>query len=300
MASRTRIPWKRFLKCGISLGVFVFSAIKVFLLRLAGKIPEGSCIILYYHSIPPEQRADFARQLDVLRRIASPIAITAEVTSLNPGSRNIGITFDDALENFVTCALPELEDRGIPCTIFVILEAIGKNFGAPGRLEKVMSLEQLQELPADLVTIGSHTSTHPFLPSLSREDARRELIQSRVELEKLLNREISIFSFPFGGFTEELVALCHEAGYRRVFTTLPKFALSRADEFVVGRIRVDPTDWPLEYRLKLAGAYRWLPLAFALKRRMLSYAILARMFGLKRPRLGPRVPIAVIRESGGQ
>jgi peptidoglycan/xylan/chitin deacetylase (PgdA/CDA1 family) len=299
MESPERIPWKRILKCGISLGVFAFSTIRAFLVRLAGKTPQGSCIILYYHSIPPEHRAEFAHQLDLLLRIARPIAITGEVM-LNPGARNVGITFDDALENVVTCALPELKGRGIPSTIFVISEAIGKNFGAPGCLEKVMTLEQLRKLPDDLVTIGSHTSTHPFLPSLSKEDARRELTQSRVELKKILDREIPLFSFPFGGFTEELVALCHEAGYQRVFTTLPKFAFKHADEFVVGRVRVDPTDWPLEYRLKLAGAYRWLPLAFAFKQKILSHVVLGRMFGLKRPLMGPRVPIAVIRESGGQ
>ncbi len=38
----------------------------------------------------------------------------------------------------------------------------------------------------------------------------------------------------------------------------------------MGRVRVDPTDWPLEFHLKLMGAYRWLPMAIALKRRLLA------------------------------
>jgi hypothetical protein len=42
-------------------------------------------------------------------------------------------------------------------------------------------------------------------------------------------------------------------------------------EFVLGRISVEPTDWALEFRLKLLGAYRWLPQAIALKRKLKAY-----------------------------
>jgi hypothetical protein len=39
---------------------------------------------------------------------------------------------------------------------------------------------------------------------------------------------------------------------------------------VVGRIEVSPTDWPLEFRLKIRGAYQWLPLAMSAKRKVVS------------------------------
>jgi hypothetical protein len=42
------------------------------------------------------------------------------------------------------------------------------------------------------------------------------------------------------------------------------------DEFVTGRIDVQPTDWQIEFRLKVLGAYRWLPHAFAVKRALLN------------------------------
>ena len=31
-----------------------------------------------------------------------------------------------------------------------------------------------------------------------------------------------------------------------------------SDDFVVGRVQVDPWDWPIEVRLKALGAYRWM------------------------------------------
>ena len=98
---------------------------------------------------------------------------------------------------------------------------------------------------------------------------------ARTKLEAMLDRHVREFSFPFGAFNERLMEFCREAGYERAYTTLPALAVKRPNEFVVGRVRVDPTDWPLEFRLKLAGAYRWLPMMFSLKRKIFSTASLS-------------------------
>lgn len=265
--STARIPWGRLLKCGISLGVYFFSRVGNALVRLLGSKQAGSCVILNYHSIPADQRRAFARQMDILKSRATPLRIEPNVT-LEPGQHFAAITFDDGFENFIEEALPELRSRNIPATVFIIVQALGKEFGNKQCFEKVMSVDQMRELPPDLVTIGSHTLTHPFLPSASYQDAHREIMESRVELERLLGRPISMFSFPFGGFKEEHIEMCRGAGYRRIFTTLPYLAFTSRREFAVGRVRADTFDWPLETRLKLAGAYRWLPLAFALKKKI--------------------------------
>jgi peptidoglycan/xylan/chitin deacetylase (PgdA/CDA1 family) len=105
--------------------------------------------------------------------------------------------------------------RKIPTTVFVISDALGKSFGPQGRPEKVMSSDQIRALPRDLVSIGSHTSTHPFLPAISEQDARIELAQSRAQIEAILDRNVPLFSFPFGGFNECLVAQCRDCwGFR--------------------------------------------------------------------------------------
>ena len=133
-----------------------------------------------------------------------------------------------------------------------------------------MSEQQLRQLPSDLVTIGSHTMTHPVLPSVDDKRLEQELRGSREKLEKIINREVKLFSFPYGAFDERVVEWCRETGYGRVFTALPVFALSEPQEFVTGRVGVNATDWPIEFRLKLAGAYRWLPYAYIWKRKIKS------------------------------
>ena len=214
------------------------------------------------------------------------------------GARYVGITFDDGFENFISVAFPELQRRNIPSTVFIILDALGNEFGTPELLEKVMSADQLRCIPQDIVTLGSHTLTHPFLPSLRREEAVKELLESRLQLENILNRSVTLFSFPFGGFTDELIQLSREAGYARVFTTLPRLAFNNAEEFAVGRIRADTTDWPLEFRLKIAGAYRWLPWAFAVKRRLLNNKLVVLARGASREsKTSQQIPSCLIRKS---
>lgn len=269
MRTTTHHTLDRIVKCAVSLVVFLGDAAGELLTRLAGKIRAGRCVVVYYHSVPTEEQEQFARQLNHLQRRATIVSLNHPV-DLSQGTLSVALTFDDAFENFVTCALPELQKRKIPATLFVITEALNKAFGPPDSFEKVMSAEQLMALPADLVTVGSHTETHPMLPEVFEDDGRREIAGSKRKLEALLGRRVELFSFPFGGFNYRLVRLCREAGYQRVFSTLPYLAFRERKEFVVGRVRVDPTDWPLEFHLKLVGAYRWLPFAIELKRKVLA------------------------------
>ena len=267
---------KRCIKLVISLAFAAGSGAVAVVRRLAGRRSGATCTVLYYHDIEPEDGARFARQMDVLVRMARPVQ--ADIAALPASSgRFAAVTFDDGFENLLVTALPELKKRGIPCTIFAITSAFGRvpswcgETGRFAREKRLMTAEQLAQLPEALVVIGSHTVTHPNLPRIERSKACREISESRAALETVLNRAVRLFSFPYGAFNEELVEVCREAGYARVFTTLPSRAFSRTDSFVTGRVPVEPADWEIEFRLKLMGAYRWLPVAFSIKRALLQY-----------------------------
>jgi peptidoglycan/xylan/chitin deacetylase (PgdA/CDA1 family) len=268
MENRIESRLKKLLKLLISLGFFGISYARDLIRRLSGTPVPGRCVVLYYHSVHPEQKERFARQMDILVRQAQPIP-AGNMAPLSGGRRCVAVTFDDAFESVLRNALPELEKRRIPATIFVIAGVMGRTTGWEGYPERTMTLDELKKLPSDLVTIGSHTMTHPALPLISEQEAKNELTESRAKLEALLHKRINLFSFPFGAFEEKMVGWCREAGYERIFTTLPHLAFSNPQEFVTGRVSVEPDDWLLEFRLKLFGAYRWLPWAFSLKRRLL-------------------------------
>ncbi len=261
---------KRIVKLAISALFWGGACVARFMRRLSGKEAPASCVILYYHSVPAEHRQRFARQMDKLARLTKPIKIDTTPV-LSPGVKYSAVTFDDSFDNIFDNALPELFKRDIPATIFVAPDLLGQRAewwpnGAPEQQEKISTAEKLRRLPPALTTIGSHTLSHPKLPLLETAEAERELSGSKARLEEMFKQEVKIFSFPYGAFNSKLVSLCKTAGYTRVFTTLPVMAFQEPAEFVTGRVGVEPTDWPLEFHLKLVGAYQWLPYAFSIKR----------------------------------
>jgi len=258
---------KRYLKLAVSLLVYALDCVWTLLRRLCGRKRNSSFVVLYYHSIMPEQRASFARQMDALLRRATPVSAGTN-PDRSTGRRYAAVTFDDAFESLIDHALPALQCRNIPCTIFAVSETFGQaanweDIDETHGNERIMSLTQARNVASPLVSFGAHTLTHPVLTGLDDSMANREIAGSRSRLRELVWQEIPLFSFPYGAFNHHLVGLCRDAGYERVFTTIP--APIQSDAFVVGRTPAAPTDSRLEFHLKLSGAYRWVGMASWLK-----------------------------------
>lgn len=88
-----------------------------------------------------------------------------------------------------------------------------------------LTLDQARQLASDpLVTIGSHTVTHPRLSRLSEEAVYGEMEESRRKLEGWLNVEVRHFAYPFGrsdACGPREFALAKRAGFRTALTTRP-------------------------------------------------------------------------------
>jgi peptidoglycan/xylan/chitin deacetylase (PgdA/CDA1 family) len=54
-----------------------------------------------------------------------------------------------------------------------------------------------------LIEIGAHTMTHPFLSTLSANDQRSEIQESKSILERILNQPVTSFAFPHGSSNAE-------------------------------------------------------------------------------------------------
>lgn len=273
MNAERRRTLRRGLFLSISLLFLGIRSSLLFVRRLLRTNTPGTCIILYYHSVPSEYKEAFARQLEILSEIGQPLN-PASPPNLTPGGRYAAVTFDDAFEDAVENAVPELVHRKIPAIFFVTPGFLGQAAAwwpqdQSERNRRIASVEQLRRLPSDLIEFGAHSVTHPRLSELGESDARREIVESRRSLEALLGREVDTFSFPYGDFNEQLVGWCREAGYRRVFTSESKEAFGNAADFVVGRVGAEPTDWTIEFRVKLLGGYLWRPWASAMKRKLL-------------------------------
>jgi peptidoglycan/xylan/chitin deacetylase (PgdA/CDA1 family) len=275
----------RFIKIMVSLAVWSMDMLWSLIVRLLGLEDGSRCVVINYHEIKAVHADSFRWQMDAILRWVNPIAAGGELPS-GGGRRYVAITFDDALNCILDTAVPELLKRHIPFSVFVPTGYLGKTpewiKGHPhncGGL-RVLTEEELNWLKkSGIVAIGSHCATHSNLLTLTQDQACAEIVESKQNLERLIGEEVELLSFPYGAFDLGHARLAKDAGYRRVFSILPKPFSSKPAPFVVGRVRVDPEDWRVEFFLKICGAYRWLPYAFWLKSKIID------LFGRKHSRL---------------
>src|SRR5262249_24378997 len=177
---------KRLAKLTISLAYLVAQGLARFVLQAMGRTPRQRLNILYYHGIPSADRANFTRQMQAIERGAR-VMPAFHRGSLPADKQNVAITFDDAYVSVAENALPELAARGFHCTIFVPVGSMGSRpiwtieEGSLDANEIVMPAEQVARLPSSLVTLGSHTTSHPRLSRIDLSDAREEIEGSRAK-----------------------------------------------------------------------------------------------------------------------
>lgn len=226
-----------------------------------GSNRQNCGVVLYYHAVPRALRAAFAQQMAWIADQAAPWSLSEPLLRVPFW---VGISFDDAYVSVLEYALPELEERGLPCTVFVPTGSLGqrptwiRSPGHPLGREQVMSAEQVQmiaQIPG--VQLGSHTVSHPDLTRVPKTVAERELRDSKERLEDLIGKVVELLSFPHGKWTPELVELSLDIGYRRLFGIQPTCLRGHRLPRVIGRVSVEPSDWPMEFFLKLHGCYRW-------------------------------------------
>ena len=76
-----------------------------------------------------------------------------------------------------------------------------------------MNWDELRSLDPELIAIGSHTFNHPILTTLSPDELRFEIAESRRSLEEKLGRKVEYFCYPNGVFNPAVVEQT-----RRVYT----------------------------------------------------------------------------------
>ncbi len=260
----------RLLKIFISILYLTIRNIKIFLYKTS---VNQQCVVLYYHSILDSQRERFIRQLDYLSKKYSFVSLS----SLNsqPSNKNlISITFDDGLSSILINALPELKKREIPTTIFIpaaYINSYPKWEQKDQEIyyeDRILNRDEIKELSDWGIEIASHTLHHTDLRTVHSEAAKEELQLSKSMLEEITGKEVVSFSFPYGSYNDDLIKLALDCGYNFVYTTQPEIISLPVKRKVFGRISVEPDDSLLEFKLKVAGAYSWLPGAIRLKRKI--------------------------------
>ena len=170
--------------------------------------------ILTYHSIDdygsvistsPET---FRRQMQFLKESACNVVALSEIVDdlrqdrpLAP--RTVALVFDDGYKNIYATAFPILQEHSFTATVFLITGYCGRYNDWPGNSpgierQPLLSWPEIKEMRRFGLDFGAHTVTHPDLTNLPRQQAEREIAESKAEIETQLGNEIGLFAYPYG------------------------------------------------------------------------------------------------------
>ncbi|MDB4619130.1 polysaccharide deacetylase family protein [bacterium] len=190
---------------------------------------------------------------------------------------NICLTFDDGFSSDYNLVLPELKKIDATATFFIVTDLLD----TPGYLET----GQVKSLSESGMQIGSHSKSHSNFLELNAGERMEELRNSKVILEKIIGKEVTTFSFPFGFCDDTCFEAVFDAKYSICCTS--KHGLSSISSSIVPRnsinnhtslSRIDKIFsagltqrnlWKLEDTIK-ENMKKFLPGPYAVIRRLIS------------------------------
>jgi peptidoglycan/xylan/chitin deacetylase (PgdA/CDA1 family) len=189
-------------------------------------VADGAVILMYHHvaadtpsstSVTPERFEAHLRYLERNDFNVAPLRNVLE--ALDAGrplpDRTVAITFDDGYASVLDEAMPRLERRAWPFTVFVSTHYVDEGYGG------YLDWEGLRELARPGATVGNHTRTHAHLVrrlSGEREAAwsarvRVEIVYAARRIESELGAAaIDVLADPYGEFDDAVGAIVEDLG----------------------------------------------------------------------------------------
>jgi peptidoglycan/xylan/chitin deacetylase (PgdA/CDA1 family) len=216
--------------------------------------------------------ANFERQMHWLAERELAISLK-DLESFLAGDASVPqdgtlITIDDGFRSVHRVALPILARYEIPAVVFISAGLIGNADASRREVEPYLSWDELAELVAAGITVGSHAMTHQSLGAMNESQVREECLRSRELLEKRLGPGVETVAYPFGtrgDFSDVTARVLKETGYRCVFTSQHGAIGPRADPMCLPRVKVEGGEGLRPFRLLCSGGMdAWRAVDYAL------------------------------------
>jgi peptidoglycan/xylan/chitin deacetylase (PgdA/CDA1 family) len=238
------------------------------LARSRGRLDGGALRVLLYHRVADDRDPlavsprRFREQMDFLASAGFEVIDLAQVVDEletgSPGSRTIGLTFDDGFADVRDQALPVLARHGFHATVFVTTGVTDgrTSFGWYDHQPPVLGWDEIGELDREgTLRFEAHTVSHPNLLDVDDARAAAEIGDCRVELSEHLGRPVTLFAYPAGLHGERERRLARQAGYRAAVSCEPGLNGPHTDRFALRRRQIDAADTLLDFRAKIGGGH---------------------------------------------
>lgn len=254
---RTKKNRWRYAAAGVAAAALLLGTIAYMALT---PVPEGVVILEYHmvedddglasderpYNVPP---AEFAAQLDYLQQQGYETITMQDYMRARKGKqelpeRAVALTFDDGYEDNYTEVWPSLAQRDMKATIYMVTNDIGR--------PRYLDWNELRDLQAHGIEIGSHTANHQPLTTLDEATQIDELRLSKLLLEWNGIHTVYSFSYPNGAYDATLPAKLQQEEYLNAVTGDAGVNTMTTDPYLLQRVNIPhPRFGLLEFKLRL-------------------------------------------------
>ena len=180
----------------------------IYLTRIvtSGEVPKGiRAPVLMYHAVSDDtwgikelfvRPSEMEKQLKYLVDHGYTTVTFEDLDRIDSIKKPVFLTFDDGYKDNYEELFPLLKKYNCKATVFMISGKLGK--------KHYLTEEMIREMAdSGLVSIQSHTVSHPKLAEITGEKLRAELRDSRVEIARLTKRIPFVLCYPSGSYNDE-------------------------------------------------------------------------------------------------
>ncbi len=193
--------------------------------------------ILGYHDFSETEQqtamrirtSKFREQMQTIRDLGLAVIPMSDFIAWKNGekaipAKSVVITIDDGWKSVYTDAYPILKEFGYPFTIFIYKDYLDGG-------SKAMTTTMVKDMLKHRATIGSHSTTHPYPQAVKKYQKTGvqeydkflevEMRESKRFLEQQFKKNIPLYAYPGGFYTDEMLTKAEQVGYSHLFTVQP-------------------------------------------------------------------------------
>lgn len=198
--------------CRLGINIFLLS-ILIFVNHAASAATQllpSRMVILQYHHVGNSTATTttitnqhFSQHLELIQQLGAEVVdIATGLTRIQQTPKElflVAITFDDASDTLLPYAIPELQRRNWPFTLFVNTLAVEQQH------DRTLSWQQLRQLQQQEVIIANHSHRHQHL--IEQDDWWQDVTLAQQLLQKHVypgQAAPHLLSFPYGEYNFEI------------------------------------------------------------------------------------------------
>lgn len=210
-----------------------------------------------------------------LKDNARVVTLDELLDASNPGELRVVLSFDDGYRTLHDTVHPVLAAQNFPAVVYLNSGLLGGDQHTPSNPELghypdeyFLTWSEAAHLAGHGWTAGGHGVDHVDLTKTPAEEAHRQLVDCKAQIEAKLDVSCTHFAYTWGYYTPKVRAAVAAAGFRSAVAGLHCPVTSSSDRYALPRLDIRADYELCDFIDVVTGRWDYLGLKQRLERRL--------------------------------